>query len=450
MNYFKTCKLVMGSMLLFAVSGAHAQTNTEIKDFFIHSITGQTPAQQTKKTEKVKLNDLDKARQRVWAAWKAANQELDEPKLPALVSLDSARTGQIILPDSLEPQAVMDYYWGTKSDSIPLNGYPVYLYLHGSGPRNSEWSTGLQLAHMFKDSPSAYFIPRIPNEGNYYRWWQRSKQWAWQWLIRQLMLNEHIDARRLYVFGISEGGYGSQRLASFYADYWAAAGPMAGGEPLKNAPAENCRHIGFSLLTGAKDNGFYRNSLTRLVQKDFDSLQTVYPNDFKHRIALIPERGHSIDYRPTTPWLQTFIRDPHPTTITWEDFEMDGWHRPGFYNLKVDRRPNDSLRTRYEMNIQNNIIELEISNVHYQTTVTDPYWGIELQFAKTYTPATGGELTLFLDEKLVDLNKKVTINVNGKQVFNGRVRCDLGSMMQSLALFYDRERIFPAAVTIKY
>ena len=35
MNYFKTCKLVMGSMLLFAVSGAHAQTNTEIKDFFI-------------------------------------------------------------------------------------------------------------------------------------------------------------------------------------------------------------------------------------------------------------------------------------------------------------------------------------------------------------------------------------------------------------------------------
>ena len=82
--------------------------------------------------------------------------------------------------------------------------------------------------------------------------------------------------------------------------------------------------------------------------------------------------------------------------------------------------------------------------------MTDPYWGIELQFAKTYTPATGGELTLFLDEKLVDLNKKVTINVNGKQVFNGRVRCDLGSMMQSLALFYDRERIFPAAVTIKY
>ena len=168
MNYFKTCKLVMGSMLLFAVSGAHAQTNTEIKDFFIHSITGQTPPQQTKKTEKVKLSDLDKARQRVWAAWKVANQELDEPKLPALVSLDSARTGQIILPDSLEPQAVMDYYWGTKSDSIPLNGYPVYLYLHGSGPRNSESKTVRQptSSHGFPMKETTTAGGNGPNSGH--------------------------------------------------------------------------------------------------------------------------------------------------------------------------------------------------------------------------------------------------------------------------------------------
>lgn len=441
---------MMGSMVLIATMTAHAQSNTEIKDFFIKSINGQTTTEQPKQTKKIKLQDLDKARQRIWAAWKEANQTVNEPKLPLLASLDSARTGQIVLPDSLEPNAVMDYYWGAKSDSIPQNGYPAYLYLHGSGPRDIEWKTGLLLARSFADSPSVYFIPRIPNEGNYYRWWQRSKQWAWQWLIRQLMLDERIDARRLYVFGISEGGYGSQRLASFYADYWAAAGPMAGGEPLKNAPVENCRHIGFSLLTGAKDNGFYRNMLTAVTRKTFDSLQTLFPDDFKHRIELIPGRGHSIDYRPTTPWLQTFVRNPHPKTFTWEDFEMDGWHREGFYNLKVDRRPNDSLRTCYTMSIHDNMVELNISDVHYQTTVTDPYWGIELRFTKTYTPASGGELTLFLNEHLVDLSKKVTVKVNGREVFHGRVRCDLGNMMQSVSVFYDRERIFPAAIHIVY
>ena len=65
-----------------------------------------------------------------------------------------------------------------------------------------------------------------PNEGDYYRWWQVAKQFAWEKLIRQALVEGNVDANRLYVFGISEGGYGSQRLASFYADYWAAAGPM--------------------------------------------------------------------------------------------------------------------------------------------------------------------------------------------------------------------------------
>ena len=450
MKKLNFAKLLLGGVCLTVAFPVCAQTDTEMKMYFMRAIANPSQAVRPGKTDRVKSGRTDEARRRVWSAWRAANNEADEPKLPALTPLDSARRGQIVLPDSLEPRAVMDYYWGMKGDSVPAAGRPFFLYLHGSGPRDMEWETGLKLARMFDDAPSAYMVPRIPNEGNYYRWWQRSKQWAWQWLLRRLMLQDDIDARRLYVFGISEGGYGSQRLASFYADYWAAAGPMAGGEPLKNAPAENCRHIGFSLLTGARDNGFYRNQLTNVTRMAFDSLRTACPDGYRHRIELIPGRGHSIDYRPTTPWLASFVRNPHPKVFTWEDFEMDGLHRAGFYNIKVDRRPCDSLRTRYDMRIEGNVIDLTISDVHYQTTVTDPMWGIELLFAKTYTPATGGSLTLFLDEDMVDLSKKVTVNVNGRRVFRGRVRPDVGSMMQSVATFYDRERIFPASVCIRY
>ena len=234
-------------------------------------------------------------------------------------------------------------------------------------------------------------MPRIPNEGGYYRWWQRSKQWAWNWLLRQLMLDDRVDARKIYVFGISEGGYGSQRLASFYADYWAAAGPMAGGEPLRNAPAENCRNIGFSLLTGANDTGFYRNELTGRVQAAFDSLQALCPDDYRHRVELLPGQGHNFDYRPTTPWLRAFERDPWPTEFSWEDFEMDGWHRTGFYNLVVNRRPDKELRTRYDVAVANNHIDLTISNVHYQTVKTDPKWGIELDIARGLGAGSDGQ-----------------------------------------------------------
>lgn len=430
-----------------ATAGLSAQTPQEMAAYFAQRI-GQpsvfTPAQ----GDALPPEGLAPARDMVWAAWQEANARLDEPKLPPLLPLTADTKGALALPDSLEPAATMDYYWGSKGGQ-PAVGWPVYIYLHGSGPREREWSNGLKFATLFEDAPSAYFVPRIPNEGGYYRWWQRSKQWAWSWLLRQLMLDDRLDARKIYVFGISEGGYGSQRLASFYADYWAAAGPMAGGEPLKNAPAENCRNIGFSLLTGAEDTGFYRNELSALVQAAFDSLQALHPDAYRHRVELLPGQGHNFDYRPTTPWLRAFERNPWPRKFSWEDFEMDGWHRTGFYNLVVNRRPGD-LRTRYDVEIAGNRIDLAISEVHYQTVRTDPKWGIELEFARTYTPATGGELTLYLDEHLVDLRQEVSVYVNGKQVYRGRVACSVGSMMESLATFYDRERIYPASILIKY
>lgn len=450
MKHFRFYRLLVCIGGFVASLSLSAQTQQEMETYFRQRIGQQPVSLEPARTSQVAVDDIGAVRTQVWEAWKKANAAIDEPKLPALAPLEAETRGRVVLPDSLEPSATMDYFWGSKGEATPAGGRPVYIYLHGSGPRDREWSTGLKLAKLFDDAPSAYFVPRIPNEEGYYRWWQRSKQWAWSWLLRQLMLQEQTDARKIYVFGISEGGYGSQRLASFYADYWAAAGPMAGGEPLKNAPAENCGNMGFSLLTGADDQGFYRNELTQLVADAFDSLQALYPEAYPHRIELIPGQGHNFDYRPTTPWLRNYVRNPWPRTFIWEDFEMDGWHRTGFYNLVVDQRPCDTLRTRYDVRIADNRIDLTIANVHYETVRVDPKWGIELQFAKTYTPATGGELTCFLNEKLVDLNKKVTVTVNGKQVFRGRVKCRVGDMMESLATFYDSERIFPASIHIRY
>lgn len=75
---------------------------------------------------------------------------------------------------------------------------------------------------------------------------------------------------------------------------------------------ENCGNIGFSLLTGSKDDGFYRNRLTTYTHEAFDSLEKVYNEGFVHRIELIPGAGHGIDYSPTTPWLKEFERNPYP------------------------------------------------------------------------------------------------------------------------------------------
>jgi len=390
-------------------------------------------------------------RQLVWEAWKTANEGMEEEKLIPLNKLSSSAEGEWHLPKELEPHAVMSYYWGSKGAERPAEGYPMFLYIHGSGPKQMEWETGLRICSQFEDAPAVYFIPRIPNEGSYYRWWQKSKQYAWEKLFRQALAAGFVNPDQLYILGISEGGYGSQRLASFYADYLAGAGPMAGGEPLKNAPAENCAHIAFSLLTGAEDYGFYRNILTRYVKDEFGRLQTLHPGLYTHQIELIPGRGHAIDYGTTTPWLRQYTRNPYPKYVCWEDFEMDGRHRKGFYNLWVKERPDEetSVRTRYEMTIIDNHVTLNVDNVIYETIQKDSQWGIEMKFEKKYVPATKGKVIIYLCDELIDLKKKITVTVNGKLAFQGKVKPDLKDMVNSCAAFFDPRRIYPASVEVE-
>lgn len=449
--------------------GAHAQsTNLEkdVESYFLQTLNTQlttevadrkaftnAPTCVTHLQQSIKNKDIPHYQEMVWKAWQAANRALKEQKLIPAEPLQNANQASWDLPQGLESNAKMPYYYGTKGTSDKPR--PLFLYLHGSGPKAQEWQNGILLAKSFNDSPSSYFIPQIPNEGEYYRWWQLAKQFAWEKLIRQSLAEGAVDANRLYVFGISEGGYGSQRLASFYADYWAAAGPMAGGEPLKNAPVENCANIGFSFLTGADDTGFYRNILTHYTQVAFDSAQLSRPLSadqqpiFRHRVQLLPGMQHHIDYRLTTPWMRQFVRNPYPKTVLWEDFEMDGRHRSGFYNLQVLKRPS-ALRTYYDMSIQGNVITLSIQDVRYTTTEKEPQWGIEMKFNRSYSAAQGGELRIYLNDKLVNLNKEVTVIINGKKAFQGVVKANLKDMINSCVEYYDPYRVFPTAVEVSY
>ena len=437
--------------LVFALIwiSVHGQIGaTEMKQYFTEYLMGSNKPYTT--THTISWSDIESYRQQIWQAWCEANTLYPEDKLPPVRPLTNADTLLWPLPSSLEPNAVMPYYYGTKGEK-PEDGWPLYLYIHGSGSKAREWDTGYKLCSRFKDAPSLYFIPQIPNEGSYYRWWQRAKQFAWERLLRQSFISGEIDANRVYIFGISEGGYGSQRLASFYADYLAAAGPMAGGEIPFDAPAENCGHIGFSLRTGAEDYMFARDLLTARTHELFDSLQRCYPTEYRHYIELIPWHGHSIDYSPTTPWLSRYTRRTHPTHFVWEDYPMDGIYRRGFYNIAVHHRDTTqgNERTRYEMTIKNNTIHLTINRITYEIIEREFRWNIPIKHTKHYTPATEAGITLYLSDEMVDFSKKVTLIVNGEQVYHDIMKPDVRHMMNSCATFFDPERVYAVGIEVK-
>lgn len=398
----------------------------------------------------ISLDAVPAARAAVWDVWKKTVNNYEEEKLIPLGDLEDRNVGKWKLPASLEPNAVMPYYFGINRNNLTLNGrkLPLFLYMHGSGDKNSEWETGIGLSlHRFYN-PGVYMVPQIPNTGEYYRWAIQSKQWAWEKLLRLAFLNDTIDANRIYFFGISEGGYGSQRLASFYADYLAGAGPMAGGEPLKNAPMENLANIAFSLRTGADDTGFGRNILTQKALETANELEAAHPGYYNHFIEVIPGYGHGIDYAPTTPWLAKYKRNPHPKYFYWENYEMYGRYRDCFYNLRVNETSstNANERSCYEMSIDNNVVTLNIEKVKYTTTYS--LGGIEMYFSKQYTNAKKGNVTLFLNEELFDLSQPVKIILNGEEIFNSTVSTNIKTLIESCALFYDPERLFPAAIDI--
>lgn len=103
---------------------------------------------------------IDIQRRQVWTAWcKAlAADTLPMPSLRPLAERDSFVWH---IPDSLEESADMAFRYGTKGDE-PADGYPLILYLHGSGPRDAEWEAGWRFGSRFVDSASLYYIPRIP------------------------------------------------------------------------------------------------------------------------------------------------------------------------------------------------------------------------------------------------------------------------------------------------
>lgn len=441
MKFYQINRLMIVAALMLAHASVLPGRMQAVKTVKVENLKGR---------EIVALGQVDTLRYQLWRQWKSNLKKAGGQRLIYTSTLDTAHVGYLHLPDSLEANATMPYYWGTKGTLAYGNNVflPTFVYIHGSGPKEQEWAAGISWCKIFSDAPSRYFIPQIPNEGEYYRWWQRAKQWGWRWLWDQLMQDDSTDPNRIYLFGISEGAYGSQRLASFYADYLAAVGPMAGGEPLENCPPENIGNIGFSLLTGEKDFMFGRNILTQHVSNVLDSLQTRYPGEYVHRVHLIPNMGHGIDYRPTTPWLQQFRRNPWPKHFIWEDYEMDGIHRNGFYNIRVDRRPSDTIRTRYDVCIANNHVDIQARNVKYISRFKEPNWGITVKWEKELEVTDDAALTVFLNEHLVDLSKKVTVTLNGKEVFCGKLRLTKESMLESLKTYRDPFRIFPAAVKI--
>lgn len=185
--------------------------------------------------------------------------------------------------------------------------YPLLLFLHGAGERGRD--NKLQLVHgaslfaredIRQKYPAIVVLPQCPENTS----WsfldlsnRKDKNWSFPFyeeplrplglvieLLQKLEMEESIDANRLYVSGLSMGGFGAFDLLARMPDKFAAAAPICGGG--------NAGVVG--LYAGNTNLWIFHGALDRVVpvensRKMFDALKkwkanvlyTEYP-DYDH------------------------------------------------------------------------------------------------------------------------------------------------------------------------
>lgn len=193
--------------------------------------------------------------------------------------------------------AVFNYRWAEKA-APEGEKVPLVIFMHGAGERGAD--NGRQLVHGVpqlvrwldkQEKGFKLFAGQVPEHKRWVEvdWSARSHAMPAEpsatmkvqmEFLDQLLQDPTIDRDRIYVTGISMGGYGTWDLISRRPELFAAALPICGGGDVAQAP----RIAGLPLWTfhGSKDNAVpvcrSRAMVSALWQAGSDAHYREYPD----------------------------------------------------------------------------------------------------------------------------------------------------------------------------
>jgi predicted peptidase len=222
----------------------------------------------------------------------------------------------------------MTYYMYAPANQVPGKKYPVVLLLHGSGEKADPQKTPAQnqntllrqfYANVWSSEavqskyPSYIVIPQIEvpdrwvsvpgNTGSYQMADEPSNSLLLAKEIIDTVQQQHsnIDANRIYLTGLSMGGYGAWEAGERWPNYFAADAPLAGaGDPTHASALKNMPVWAFY---GAKDT-MVPTSGSR------DMVQAIKEAGGKPKLTVYPDLGHGV-------WGQTYSPTEDPAFFAW-------------------------------------------------------------------------------------------------------------------------------------
>ena len=169
---------------------------------------------------------------------------------------------------------------GYERDTIKR--WPLMIFLHGSG------ESGLELEKVKAHGP-----PKLIEAGRRFPFIvvspQAPPQTGWKSDVLKAMLDDlkkkfRVDRDRIYLTGLSMGGFGTWDLAEKYPDEFAAIAPICGGGDIEKV--WKLRHMPVWCFHGAKDNVVPIASSQRMI----DALKKFNPGI---KFTVYPEAEHN-------------------------------------------------------------------------------------------------------------------------------------------------------------
>lgn len=301
----------------------------------------------------------------------------------------------------------------------PADGRSMFISMHGggNGPASMNNQQYKNQQRLYKPAEGVYFVPRAPSN-TWNMWHQEPVDGLFERAIADAVIMEGVNPNKVYVMGYSAGGDGVYQLAPRMADHWAAAAMMAGHPG--DAPILNLRNLPLFLAVGEKDGAYNRNGLLTEWSKKLDSLQSSDKGGFIHDAHLMAGMPHWMKQQDTisVAWMAKFRRNPYPQKVNWVQDDAVRMH---FYWLSV---PAGSAKKA--------------------NTVFVSYEGQEINIARN----DNDTLHILLNDKMMNLDKKITVRQNGKVVFNGKVIRRKELIHKTFADRNDADYIFSAGIII--
>ena len=304
--------------------------------------------------------------------------------------------------------------------AAPKDGRSLYISMHGGGhcPKEVNDEQWMNQIYLYEPAEGVYIAPRAP--------WNTSDLWHRKGLdemledvIRACVVFEGVNPNKVYLMGYSAGGDGVWRLAPRMADKWAAASMMA-GHPGESSQI-NLINTPYMIWMGEHDHYYNRNTLAKEKSQVMDSLSAAHPGKYIHSNNIIEGKGHWMDRVDTAAigWMAQYRRAPYPKQIVWRQEFVTREH---FYWLTAPADEVEQGKTVIA-NIDGN--DINIAQCDYS------------------------KLTIYLNDHLVNLDKKVTIRHNGKKIARVKPRRTIANLHHSLNLRNDRSYAFPCIIEVK-